>query len=318
MMRPFSAVFYEWVSEYYKSANIGKNGDFYTAVSASKFFGGSLARFIIEKLETNTLTLPLHIVDIGGNNANLLSDIIDFLESISEGVVEHCKFILVETNATHCTDNRILQIKHLSSFTLENNAIFIANELFDALPCEIYSNGKILYLDSNFKYDFLPSSQRINLVAKFANITRGEIPLSYFDLCVELIKSNPKNYKWLFLAFDYGDKIPQNSITMRIFHNHKVESLSKIISNLNLYFKKSDITYNVPFSILQKAFSEIGAKEILFKRQDLALIEDFKIFDLVQDFYNSVPKALYVRESNKIKTLLSISSKFKLAIYSNF
>lgn len=186
-------------------------------------------------------------------------------------------------------------------------------------------------------------------------IHKGEIPLSYDEFC-----ENIKGEKFMFIAFDYGDIAPRNDFSLRLFYKHKIQNFADIAfdlanqvanqsnhtgdspnlstnptnlsnltsdslnpTNLSTLFGKCDITYNVPFFVLDRAFEQIGAKKILSKRQDLALIEDFGILDLLQDFHDSLDTAtnrnLYLRESNKIKTLLhSLSPKFHTAIYKNF
>ena len=330
-MQPFSLFFEKWISNYYKSAKIGKDGDFYTSVSTSKFFGGCIAKYIINRLECGYLSLPLNIIDLGGNDASLLCDIYDFLEALSDGIIQNANFILVESNNLNITPkNGIKILKDLSSIEkLDSNTIFIANEFFDSLPCELYFEGKMLFVDEDSNIEFLPSIDLISNIAENANIQIGEIPLSYVNFIETLPSINTLKQKWLFLVFDYGDKTPTNTFNIRIFHKHKIiplfphsspslDSIHNARESFNKYFAKADITYNVPFGFLESLFSEIGAKEILFKKQDLALIEEFKILDLLSDFYKNAPASLYLRESNKIKTLLSLSHSFKAAIYANF
>lgn len=331
-MHPFSLFFEKWISNYYKTAKIGKDGDFYTAVSTSKFFGGCIAKYIIDRLECADLSLPLNIIDLGGNNTNLLCDIYDFLQALGEGVVENSTFILIESNNLNITPkNGIKILKDLSSIEkLTSNTIFIANEFFDALPCELYFEGKMLFLNENLSDAvFLPSTNIVSNIAENANIQIGEIPYSYINVIKTLDSINTLKQKWLFLVFDYGDKIPANKFSIRIFHKHKLiplfpnaldslDSIHNVCESFNKYFAKSDITYNVPFGFLESLFNEINARELLFERQDLALIEEFKILNLLNDFYKSVPTSLYLRESNKIKTLLSLSASFKIGIYTNF
>lgn len=341
-MQIFSQFFKEWIEDYYKTAQIGKDGDFYTSVSASKFFGGAIANYILQNLENRILKLPLNIIDLGANNLYLLNDIYDFLDALSVNVIENCNFIAVESNFNlefHDFKKRnIIIYKNLKDLNpLLNNSFFIANEFFDALPCELYdgvlyNNPKFAFVNNN-KIEFLPLDLNLGQILeifKNQNVTRSEIPLSYFDFCKTFLEINPQNKKWIFLIFDYGDKIHSNNFNIRIFSKHKTFMLFQNANNLqndletqNLesFFKTSDLTYNVPFSILNLAFQQIGAKEILFKKQRIALIDDFKILDLLQKFYNNKKSSniSYLRESNKIKTLLNLlNDNFKTSIYINF
>lgn len=317
-MQEFSSFFDSWVREYYKSANIGKNGDFYTAASTSVFFGGAIAQYIIKCLESGKLTLPLNIIDVGGNDGKLLKDVYDFLCALSIGVVEKSKFILVESNRLDSTilESSFIKVKDFSSLRLESNCFFIANELFDAMPCELYNMGKMAFVDDDYSIVFKEASLEINEVAKRFDIKKGEIPLSYFRFCDVL---RGLKAKFMFLTCDYGKWENVDEFSLRIFLKHKISNFFEV--DLKEYFGISDITYNVPFKVLDSAFSNIGAKKILCKRQDLALIDDFKILDLFQQFYDD-KKTLnmpYIRESNKLKTLLyNLSENFKIVIYCNF
>ncbi len=359
--------------------------DFYTAVSASKFFGGAIAKYILQSLESGVVSLPLNIIDLGANNANLLQDIRVFLGTLGVGVVENCDFIAVESNASapSLQDSAIIKqsatsslqdlatpeskqsknIKFYKNLTALKSAnllcnrhnIFIANEFFDALPCEIIDNDKMAFVENNRLIFKICDDKKILEICKKFNITKGEIPLSYDEFC-----ENIKGEKFMFIAFDYGDIAPRNDFSLRLFYKHKIQNFADIAfdlanevanqsnltgdlanlsanptnlatnhtndsanpTNLSTLFGKCDITYNVPFFVLDRAFEQIGATKILSKRQDLALIEDFGILDLLQDFHDSLDttnRNLYLRESNKIKTLLhSLSPKFHTAIYKNF
>lgn len=321
-MQRFDDFFLSWINGYYKNASIGR--DFYTAVSASRFFGGAIAKYILKNLENENLKLPLNIIEFGANNLNLINDIHDFLDALSVGVIENCDFIAVESNKINKPQNKIKIIKNIKELkNLEWNCFFVANEFFDALPCHLYDNQKIAYINDN-KIEFLQNIIDKNIVeiAKKEGVTRGEIPLSYFYFCKELDSINTNFMKWIFCVFDYGNKIYKNDFSIRIFYNHEVFPLIQdgtLSSFAFSLYQKSDITYNVPFRILNRAFESIGAKNVLYKTQDLALIEDFEILELLEQFYNQASNQAYIRESNKIKTILNVLGRdFKTAIYRNF
>ena len=81
-----SASLYGENGYYTKDNKVGAKGDFYTSVSASKFFGGAIASYILSLLEDNELFLPLRIVEIGADKGYLLGDIALFLDALSENV----------------------------------------------------------------------------------------------------------------------------------------------------------------------------------------------------------------------------------------
>ena len=332
----FSEYFGAWIHAYY--ANIPLGRDFYTAVSASKFFGGAIAKYILQSLELGEIRLPLNIIDLGANNANLLNDICAFLGTLGVGVVEHCNFIAVESSLHKSSAKSINFYKNFDELKNANilqnrHNIFIANEFFDALPCEIIDNGKMAFVKNNRLIFKSCDDEKILEICETFKIAKGEIPLSYDEFCKHI-----KSEKFMLIAFDYGDIAPRNDFSLRLFYKHKIQNFADIAfdsqnpqnpqnlaqnpqnpQNLAHLFGKCDITYNVPFFVLDRAFEAIGAKKILSKRQDLALIEDFGILELLQDFYDAQTPhnpSIYLRESNKIKTLLyELSPRFHATIY---
>ena len=362
----FSEYFGAWIRAYYANVPLGR--DFYTAVGASRFFGGAIAKYILGRLESSELALPLNIIDLGANNANLLQDIRAFLGTLGVGVVENCDFIAVESNSMDCHDSarcaeshndEVIFYKNLAELKSANilqnrHNIFIANEFFDALPCEIIDNDKMAFVENNRLIFKICNDKKVLEICKKFAITKGEIPLIYDEFC-----ENIKGEKFIFIAFDYGDFAPRNDFSLRLFYKHKIQNFMEIAldstkfaesqnlgnfsqnlaqksqnpldsapnlqiqsQNLTNLFGKCDITYSVPFFVLDRAFERIGATKILSKRQDLALIEDFKILELLQDFHDSLDSTtnrnIYLHESNKIKTLLyDLSPRFHAVIYTN-
>lgn len=322
--------------------------DFYTAVGASRFFGGAIAKYILQSLESGAICLPLNIIDLGANNANLLNDIHAFLGTLGVGVAENCNFIAVESSPYYSKrseeSKRVDFYKNIAKLKSANilcnrHNIFIANEFFDALPCEIIDNGKMAFVENNRLIFKICDDKKVIEICENFKIHKGEIPLSYDEFCAEI-----ESLKFIFIAFDYGDIAPRNDFSLRLFYKHKIQNFADIAvdlanlttnppnftsdspnltTNLSTLFGKCDITYSVPFFLLDRAFERIGATKILSKRQDLALVEDFGILDLLQDFHDSLDSAtnrnIYLRESNKIKTLLhNLSPRFHTAIYKNF
>ena len=155
-----SASLYGENGYYTKDNKVGAKGDFYTSVSASKFFGGAIASYILSLLEDNELFLPLRIVEIGADKGYLLGDIALFLDALSENVLQNCTFITIEPLSTlaqiqthHFASLHSSTPLHFATFTNfescplpnEPTSLFIiSNELFDSFPCEVLDNGKLL------------------------------------------------------------------------------------------------------------------------------------------------------------------------------
>ncbi|EEP3322831.1 hypothetical protein HBL84_000754, partial [Campylobacter jejuni] len=100
--------------------------------------------------------------------------------------------------------------------------------------------------------------------------------------------------------FDYGTLNPQN-FSLRIYQKHEVFSPFEV--SLKDFFGKSDLTYNVNFTHLQKLIKEYDFKPLAFKKQSLALM-DFGFEDLLE----------YTKNKN-IKTYESFLSQAKILFF---
>ncbi len=234
----FDIYFDTWLygkDAYYSTfKNIGKEGDFYTSVSTSSFFGGSIANNIIHSIKTSKLKENTTIVEIGAHKGYLLADIIQFIYTIEPELLKTLNFAIVEKfkdlrekqkeyikdsfgdliNITFYEDIKDLKI---------NNAYIIANEIFDAFACDlVYTKDNILHLAyvNNHKIIFEEcKDKKILDFCKKYKITKGEVCLKYEDF----IKSLYENInKFIFISFDYGNKYPRNDFSLRIYENHKV------------------------------------------------------------------------------------------------
>lgn len=218
---------------YYADSNkVGKAGDFYTSVSVSKFFGGAIASYILSLLESNALSLPLRIVEIGADKGYLLGDIALFLDALGE-VLPQCEFIIIEplsslaqAQKAHLESLRFscaLKFHIFKDFShlpqSEDSSLFvIANELFDSFPCDVLDSGKMLYVSQDSKWRGIWQ----NLNAKNLSTLLPRQSLEILDK----LKCNPLEFRGLlpqwqdficnlsrfakahknshFVSFDYG------------------------------------------------------------------------------------------------------------------
>lgn len=146
---------------------VGERGDFYTSVSASKFFGGSIAFYILKLLEQGQLTPPLRIIEIGADKGYLLGDIAQFLDALTENLLESCEFATIEPllnlanfQKTYFQNLKLVQKTSFNVYSpdiyisllkspqnKEKDLIVISNELLDSFPCEVICNNQMLYVD---------------------------------------------------------------------------------------------------------------------------------------------------------------------------
>ncbi len=329
----FSKYFDDWLygdDGYYSTyKDIGKNGDFYTAVSTSKFFGGSIAKRIILSIEEGFVSQDTNIVEIGAHHGYLIADIIQFIYTLKPELLNTLTFSIVE-RYEHL---RIQQKKYLKesfgdAIKLEHynsikdikkqSAILIANEIFDAFACDlVYTKDSQLQqaFIKDDKIQFIKcEDERIIKICEEHKIIKGEIPFGFN----EFAKTLDENFnKYEFISFDYGEKYPRNDFSCRIYKNHNVYALFDEKLKLNEYYKKSDITYDVNFAYLIECFKKNNAMCYKYETQLKALV-DFGIIDLLEILHNNVDEKTYLKEANNIKTLLEptgMGDRFKACIF---
>ncbi len=321
-------------SGYYRNhKDIGKKGDFYTAVSTSVFFGGSIAKRLIDTIESGFLSENCFLVEIGAHKGYLLADMIQFIYTIKPELLETLTFVIVEP----FSENKKVQLKYfqdsfgskiklqhvedLKSFTCEE-AFFVANEIFDAFPCEVVKDSKMLVLEKN-ELKFIEMDERTKELSERYNIKKGEIATDYEEFAKEMSKAT---HRYEFVTFDYGDRFAREDFSLRVYTEHIVYpffSLSdfakddKSDKNFKDLFKISDITYDVNFDYLIKAYEKSGAKLELFTSQFSALI-NFGLSELLEILHKNSDEKSYKQEINKVKTLIDpafMGERFKMVCF---
>ena len=332
----FSQYFNDWLysdTGYYSNyKTIGKEGDFYTAVSTSSFFGGSIGKKIVSLIEDAQLPTNSTIVEVGAHHGYLLADIIQFIYTLKPSLLDTLDFAIVEryphlqaAQKQYFQNSfgdavKITHYDDISEFKAKN-AIIVANEIFDAFSCElVYTNKentlqKAVVHNNNITWQDLDNSQKDqslqNICTKY-KITKGEISLGFNQFATNL-SSNIGNFD--FITFDYGDKYPRNDFSARIYHNHDVFPIFKDNLELDKLYQNSDITYDVHFDYLIDCFKEAGIENVTYTTQLKALVE-FGIIELLDMLLKNSSEENYIREANKAKTLLTptgMGDRFKMA-----
>jgi SAM-dependent MidA family methyltransferase len=344
----FSEYFNDWLygeDGYYANYKvIGKEGDFYTAVSTSKLFGGSIAKKIIDTIDSGFVGKKTTIVEIGAHHGYLIADIIQFIYTLRPKLLNSLDFAIVERfdtlkekqkqyleesygdaiNFTHYSDINELKL---------DSAIVVANEIFDAFPCElVYTKDDVLQqaFIKDGDIEFQDCKDEILLqIAKEQKITKGEIPVGFREFA-KALSNNIKKFE--FITFDYGDEYPRNDFSCRIYSKHKVypffqgKYASKDLNNQDVFedeidlealYKKSDITFDVNFSYLIDCFKKEGIENTIYETQLKGLV-NFGITELLDILHKNVDEKTYLSEANKVKTLLEptgMGDRFKLVVF---
>lgn len=319
-MIKFCDYFNDWLygkDGYYSNyKEIGKDGDFFTSVSTSSFFGGSIAKKIISSIEEGFLPNNTTILEIGAHHGYLLADIIQYIYTLKPQLLETLNFAIVERfenlqiqqkNYLKESFGDSIKIKHFNDINEVKlqNAYIIANEIFDAFACDlVYTNKndvlqQAFVINHEIKFIDCIDEKIINHCKKYS-ITKGEVALSYKNF-VNTICSNIDSFE--FLTFDYGDRFPRNDFSARIYEKHAVYPIFEENLDLEKLFKKSDITYDVHFNYLNDCFIENNIKDIKFNTQLKSLVE-FGILDLLEILKANVNEKAYLKETQKVKILL--------------
>jgi len=330
----FSSYFNDWLygdEGYYSNyKTIGKEGDFYTAVSSSKFFGGSIGKKAVDTIEEGFLPKNTTIVEIGAHHGYLLSDMVQFIFTLNPELIKTLKFAIIERYEhlrikqteyfKECFGDEIKLIHYndISEIKLES-AFIVANEIFDAFPCNlVYTNkeNKLQYAvveDDKIKFINNNDENLAKHCEKY-KITKGEVAIGYEDFAQNMCKNINK---FEFVTFDYGEKYPRNDFSCRVYEKHNVYPIFDEKINLKNLYGKSDITYDVNFSYVIDSFIKAGAINIAFETQLKALV-DFGIIDLLEILHKNVDEKTYLSEANKVKTLLNptgMGDRFKMVSF---
>jgi SAM-dependent MidA family methyltransferase len=332
-MIKFSTYFHNWLYSddgYYANYKIiGKQGDFFTAVSASKFFGGSVAKRLIETIEDGFLPHNTTIVEIGAHHGYLLADIVQFIYTLKPALLKTLNFAIVEKYEKLKEKQKqyfknsfddVINLQHYSCIedVKSDDAFIVANEIFDAFSCELVytKDDKLLqaFVEDN-KIVFKQTQDKDLLeISKNHDITKGEIPLG-FDKFAQTLFLNIKKFE--FVTFDYGDKYPRNDFSCRVYQKHKVYPIFDENINLKELFKKTDITYDVNFAYLIDCFEKHNIQNIIYETQLKALVR-FGIIELLEILHKNADEKTYIKETNRIKTLLEptgMGDRFKMALF---
>jgi len=330
----FNHYFHDWLygdDGYYSNyKTIGKEGDFFTAVSTSKFFGGSIGKRVVDIIDEGFLSKDATIVEIGAHHGYLLSDMIEFIYTLKPELLDTLKFAIVE-RYEHLREKQkgyfkecfgdVVKLIHYSDISevVCDEAFVVANEIFDAFSCElVYTNDKDILqkaIVEDNKIKFIDNSdERLAKHCEKYKITKGEVSVGYEQFASTMCQNIRK---FEFVTFDYGEKYPRNDFSCRVYHKHNVYPIFDEKIDLKDLFGKSDITYDVNFSHLIDSFEKAGAGNLTYETQLKALV-GFGIIELLEMLHKNVDENSYLKEANRVKTLLNptgMGDRFKMASF---
>jgi len=321
----FSDYMSEWLygeEGYYATyKNIGKSGDFYTSVSTSKFFGGAVAKHIISLVDEGFLAQDATICEIGAHHGYFLADVIEFIYTLRPELLKSFDFVIIErfealqefqTNYFKESFGDVVRLTHYRSLKELKckNAFFIANEIFDAFPCELYFKGKSARVDGH-EVIFDVDDSWVEQKAKKYYKDRGEIAVGYEEFAHEMAASCEK---FEFMSFDYGEMQARPDFSLRVYAKHEVIPFFDESIKRDELFARSDITYDVTFEHVKDAYAEAGVEFVELKAQMVALV-NMGILELLEMLKEKADEKIYKQELEKVKILIMpnfLGERFKM------
>ena len=336
----FSSFMQEWLygedAYYSKYREIGKGGDFYTAVSSSMFFGGSIANRLIKTIDEGFLDKGCAIVEIGAHQGYMLADMVQFIYTLRPKLLESLEFVIIEPHQENIEKQLqyfkesfgdIVKLQHFSTLdeVRKKSAFVVANEIFDAFACELVKDDKMLYMDG-FKPEFRNQSEDIKAHCKKYGIKSGEVGVGYESFAKSMSEAFER---FEFVSFDYGEKEKRADFSLRVYHKHQTYpffALTDFVEleaekpkdvTLETLFKVSDITYDVNFEHLIGAFESQDISLEIYKTQ-MAMMVEFGMIELLDDLQKNVDEKTYKAEMNRAKVLIDPSfmgERFKGVVF---
>ncbi len=321
----FSQYMEDWLygeEGYYKNFKaIGKSGDFYTAVSTSSFFGASIANYFYLLLKKGKADKNGWLIEIGAHQGYLLCDMIQWLYTCDTTLVKTLKFGIVERQPEvqkaqlayikerFGDDIQITHFNDIAEVEVEY-AFVVANEIFDAFPCELIKDEKIAFVKAD-EISWKEAPTEMLSWATSHRLTQGEIAVGYEDFAKDMANGIRKCD---FVSFDYGEKYVRNDFSIRVYRSHETFPLFDEALKLSEAYKKDDITYDVNFGHVIEAFKTEGFEEVAYETQARALIR-FGLIEILEQFAKQTTQEKYVREADRVKTLISptmMGDRFKM------
>jgi SAM-dependent MidA family methyltransferase len=315
----------EWLygeEGYYRTfKDIGKGGDFYTAVSTSSFFGASIANHFDKLIKEEAYKRDGWLIEIGAHKGYLLCDMIQWLYTLDPTLVKTLKFGIVERQP-HVQQEQLryieerfgsdITITHFNDIDEVNvdYAFFVANEIFDAFPCELIKDGEEAFVE-NHHVEWREADKNLLEFASKHRQVKGEVAVGYEEFAQNMAKGVTKCD---FVTFDYGERFVRNDFSIRVYQKHKTFPLFDEELNMEEAYQDTDITYDVNFGHVIEAFEEAGFRLNKYETQARALVR-FGLIDILEMFAKQTTQENYLREADKIKTLIAptiMGDKFKM------
>ena len=263
------ALYHKKTGYYMKKNPFGKDGDFITAPNISILFSEMLAIWCLAFWEYLGSPKKINIIELGAGNGEMMYQMIKvferfnkFRESSNYFILEKSKF-LKKMQKKKLNSHKITWLNSINKLKNGPN-IFLANEIFDALPIKQFIKKKNKWYEKSIKKNNINKFEFVNVITNIKNLEKKiEINLSKNQ---KIIEFSPLTYDYLniiskkintfqggLLIVDYGYLKKKMRDSLQSIYKHK---FNNILDN----FSKSDITYNLNFFLLKKIVKKLNLK----------------------------------------------------------
>lgn len=317
-----------------KKNQFGSKGDFYTAPLLGNLFSNLLVKQILDCF----LEVDRNIIEIGSGNGQLAKDLIMelikqnqdiksyYIQEKSSTLREQQKIFLKNS----LSKNQFDKVQWIDDFPNNFNGVIIANELFDAIPTNVYeaSNYNIYEKCVAFEKDkFLWRTRPCLLKFDYQlSLPPSKIIFEHSSLYREIIESFSKTQKSVFLIIDYGMEERQ------LFHPQRFDGTfrgfvnNRLTSDVLLNVGNQDITYHVNFTHLAFLTKQYDMNILGYTSQSHFLNNlglDFINHQSSQDHYQQLSEINLLTSPSEMGELIKVmaignNNKMELSGFRNF
>ncbi|SET62386.1 SAM-dependent methyltransferase, MidA family [Salinibacillus kushneri] len=323
---------------YYRKNNrvLGKRGDFYTTNHVGSIFSEIMANIFIES--AHTLTLPLHIMELGGGDGRF---VLQLIKAFEDKEIKPERYIFIEQNQYARQQLHSLIPEDWNLVTFESlkeyyategffEGIIFSNEYLDAQPVRVVVNrdGELKEVMVTVKESGQlteiekPCSEGLYYWLKkwdifpVINNQRMEVPI-YMDSICNLV--NKVLEKGLIFTFDYGYTYEERLSPHRKDGSLRGYSRHQLVNNPLQYPGQMDITHHVPWDVWIKKGQEQELDHHVLTRQNQFFYKVGNVLDLVEETDHKNPFSEAAKRNRAMRTLLSdnwMGNKFDVCIQS--
>ncbi len=286
---------------YYMTAGerIGRQGDFYTAVSVSHHFGQLLARQVLAVWQALERPANFTVVECGAGTGDLAADILTELRTVAPDCLQGLRYVVCEISPVMQAEQaaRLLPFAgHVVWCNLDALAatpitgLIFSNELVDALPVHFLGvregcirEGLVAVHDGQLQLVWAAPTRP---QAFRDYLTQGELVLREGDRCevaldavIWLAQAAAALERGYLVTIDYGDTGDhlggRPTGTFRCFNRHRVSE------DVFTAIGQQDMTADVNFSALINYGKSYGLRTVHLTRQADYLIQ-LGLLDLLQ------------------------------------